>query len=146
MELIPIVGVLASSTMVVLIVYFVTRARQRRVEVQAEMQSRLIDKFGSAPEFVQFLHSDRGRQFVQGVGEAPAVIARERILSGLTRAIVLTCLGLAFLGLTFFYEENFAVPAAVIFSLGLGYLLSTLLSYKLSAKLTPSSESTIDRG
>lgn len=136
MEMIPIIGILASSAMVVLVVFFVTRARQRRVEVQTEMQSKLIDRFGAAPELIEFLHSPAGRQFVAGVQTAPAILTRERVLGGMTRAIVLTCLGGAFLFLTFLYDDGFAVPAAILLSLGIGYLISTILSYKLSGKFT----------
>ena len=132
---IPIVGTLASSAMVVLVVYFVTRGRQRRVEAQVEMQTKLIDRFGSAPELVNFLHSPAGRQFVSGVQTAPEVLTRERILSGFTRAMVLSTLGLAFLGLTFFYDKDWAVPASIVFALGIGYFLATLISYKLTAKV-----------
>lgn len=135
MELIPILGILSSSTMVVLIVYFVSRGRQRKAEVQAEVQAKLIDRFGSAPELIEFLQSPAGRQFVSGVQSAPAVYARERILSGFTRAIVLSMLGAAFLGLTFFYDEDFAVPAAILFSLGVGYLIATFVSYRLSSHM-----------
>ncbi len=135
MDMIPIIGVLSSSAMVVLIVYFVTRARARRTEVQAEVQTRLIDRFGSAPELIEFLQSPAGRQFVHGVQSAPAILTRERILSGFTRSIVLTMLGVAFLGLTFFYDDDFAVPAAIVFSLGLGYVIATFVSWRLSRNL-----------
>jgi hypothetical protein len=135
MDMIPIVGILSSSAMVVFVVYFVTRSRQRRVEVQVEMQSRLIDRFGSAPELVQFLHSPAGQHFVSGVNGAPGVLMRERLMSGFTRAIVLTALGCAFLFLTFYSDDEFAVPAAITFFLGIGFLIATFVSYKLSAKL-----------
>lgn len=135
MELIPIFGILSSSAMVVLIVYFVSRAKARRAEVQAEVQTRLIDRFGSAPELIDFLQSPAGRQFVSGVQSAPALLARERILSGFSRAIVLSMLGAAFVALTFFYDDDFAVPAAILFSLGLGYLLATFVSWRLSRHL-----------
>jgi hypothetical protein len=131
---IPIIGTVSSTVMVIFVVYFVTKARQRRVEAQVQMQSRLIDRFGTAPELIEFLHSPAGREFVTGVQSAPAALTRDRILSGFTRAIVLTMLGSAFLLLTFMYERDFAVPAAILFSLGIGYLLATLVSYKLSAK------------
>lgn len=131
---IPIIGIISSSAMVILVVWLVTRSRQRKVEVQVEMQSKLIDRFGSAPELVQFLHSPAGRQFVSGVQIAPAILTRERILSGFTRSIVLTALGSAFLFLTFMYDRDFAVPAAILFSLGIGYLLATVVSYRLSGK------------
>lgn len=132
---IPIIAILSSSTMVILVVFFVTRGRQRRLEAQVEMQTKLIDRFGSAPELVSFLHSPAGRQFVTGVQSAPEVLTRERILSGFTRAVVLSMLGLAFLFLTFLYDEDWAVPASIVFALGIGYFLATLISYKLSGKL-----------
>ncbi|HET8797721.1 MAG TPA: hypothetical protein VFO89_08540 [Thermoanaerobaculia bacterium] len=135
MEMIPIIAILSTSAMVVLVVYFVTRGRQRRVELQTEMQSRLIDRFGTAPELIEFLHSPAGRQFVQGVQSAPGALARERILSGFTRAIVLLSVGTAFLVLQLTVDNDFAVPAAILTSLGIGYLIATVVSYKLSGKL-----------
>lgn len=132
---IPVIGMLTSTAMVVLIVFLVAKSRQRRAELQAEVQTRLIDRFGSAPELIEFLQSPAGQQFVNGVQSAPALMARERIMSGFTRAIVLSMLGAAFLGLTFFYDEHFAVPAAILFSLGIGYLLATVVSYRLSANM-----------
>lgn len=135
MELIPILGILSSSATVVLIVYFVSRSRARRAEVQAEVQSRLIDRFGSAPELIDFLQSPAGRQFVSGVQSSTALLTRERILSGFSRAIILSMLGAAFLGLTFFYDDDFAIPASILFSLGVGYLIATFVSYRLSRHL-----------
>jgi hypothetical protein len=135
MDLIPIFGILCSSVMVVLVVWLVTHARQRKAEVQVEMQSKLIDRFGSAADLVQFLHSPAGTQFVTGVQIAPAVLTRERILTGFSRGIILTMLGIAFLFLTFWYEHDCALPAAILLSLGVGYLLATLVSYKLSTKM-----------
>ena len=135
MELIPVIAILSSFTAAVLIVYFVSRARQRRLELHAEVQSKLIDRFGSAPELVQFLQSPAGRHFVSGVNSAPAILSRERILNGISRSIITTMLGAAFLALTFFYDDDFAVPAAILFSVGLGYLIATVVSYRLTSRI-----------
>jgi len=133
---IPIIGILSSSAMVVLVVYFVTRSRQRRVESQVEMQGRMIDRFGTAPELISFLQSPAGRQFVAGVQTAPAVLTRERILSGFTRSIVLIALGAAFLFLTYFeHDRDFAIPASILFFLGVGYFIATMVTYKLSGRM-----------
>ena len=134
MEIIPITAILSSFSAAVLIVYFVSSARQRRAELQAQVQSKLIDRFGSTPEMIEFLKSDEGRQFVTGMQSAPALLTRERILSGITRAIVLTALGVAFLMLTFMVDDDFAVPAAIVFSIGIGYLAATIVSYKLAGR------------
>lgn len=135
MDMIPIVGIVASSVMTVLVVYFVSQARTRRVEVQTEMQSKLIDRFGTAPELIEFLHSPAGRSFVTGVQTAPGLLLRERLLTGFSRSIILTALGAAFLFLTFWLDDAFAVPASILFSLGVGYLIATFVSYKLSSRM-----------
>ncbi|HUP60033.1 MAG TPA: hypothetical protein VNA69_06400 [Thermoanaerobaculia bacterium] len=137
---IPIVAIISSFTAAIAIVYLITHGRQRRVELQTEMQTKLIERFGSAPEMVSFLQSPAGRDFVTGVQLAPAAIARDRILGGFTRAIVLTALGTAFLFLTLFSDDDFVVPAAILLSLGIGYLIATFVSYKLSASLTARAE------
>jgi hypothetical protein len=131
----PIIGTIATGVTVVLVVYFVTRGRQRRVEAQVQMQAKLIDRFGSAPELVDFLHSPAGRQFITGVQTAPEVLTRERIMSGFTRAVVLSSLGLAFMLLAAIDNRDWSVPGAIVLSLGVGYFLATFISYKLSAKV-----------
>jgi len=139
-ELIPIFGILSSTVMVIAVVWLVTSARSRRMQAQVEMQSRLIDRFGSAPELIEFLHSPAGQQFVTGVQSAPAMLTRERIMNGFSRSIVLTALGTGFLFLTFMYDDSFAVPAAILFFLGVGYLIATLVAWKLAKALTPNAE------
>lgn len=133
--LIPIIGILTSSAMVVWIVALVTKSRQRRVEAQAQMQTKLIERFGSAPELVQFLHSPAGQHFVNGVNSAPTLFARERIMSGFTRAIIMTALGLAFVFLAAFQDDSgWIIPAAIVFSLGVGYLIATFVTYRFAAR------------
>lgn len=134
---IPIIGIICSMGASVLIVYFVARARQRRVEVQAEMQTRLIERFSNAQEMVTFLQSPAGKEFVTGVSVASGHLARERVLGGFTRAIVLTFLGLAFMVLAFWFrDDGWMIPAAIVLALGIGFLLATFVSYRLTAKMS----------
>jgi peptidoglycan/LPS O-acetylase OafA/YrhL len=136
MEMIPIIGILSSSAMVVLIVWLVTNSRQKRVEAQVQMQAKLIERFGSSPELIDFLQSPAGRQFVAGVQGAPVALTRERIMSGFTRAIIMTALGLAFVFIAFFdRDEDWIIPASIVFSLGIGYLIATFVTYRFSKSL-----------
>jgi hypothetical protein len=48
---------------------------------------------------------------------------------------VLISLGAAFLYLNLTWEDDFAIPAAILLFLGIGYLIATFVSYKLSEKL-----------
>src|ERR1051326_4621437 len=136
MEMIPGVAILSSFGAAVLIMYFITRTRQRRAELQAEMQSKLIDRFGSAPEMITFLQSDAGRDFVAGVQSAPETLLRDRIIGSFTRSIILTSFGGGFVFLAFWADDAFAIPAALLFSLGIGYFIATIVSWKLSTSLT----------
>ena len=135
-EWIPIVGIVVSSAMVIWVVALVTGARTRRVEAQVQMQSKLIERFGTAPELVEFLHSPAGRQFVAGVQSAPAALSRERIMSGFTRAIIMTALGGGFIALAIIEDNgDWFIPATIVFSLGVGYLIATFVSWRFSKSL-----------
>lgn len=111
------------------------RARQRRAEMQVEVQTKLIDRFGSAPELIDFLQSSAGRQFVDGFRSLPQHAAREKILSGLRRGIITTLIGVAFLiifAIDVRENRDCIYPATLILALGIGFFVSTWISMKLS--------------
>ena len=132
--LIPLLGMSLTTVAVVVIVALVTRARQRRVEIQAELQGKLIDKFGSTTELVEFLQSPAGKSFVTGVQTTNKVIVRDRVLAGYSRAIILSFLGAAFCAMWIITGEvGLAWPGVLILSLGLGYLVATMTTARLSS-------------
>src|SRR5438874_10188897 len=117
---IPIISIIGTSATVVFIVWLVTRARQRRAELRSEVQMKLIDKFGSSAEFVKFLESPSGQQFL----EQPKRQTRERALGGLTGALICTFIGLAFLGCALIYgDPGFYVPAFILTRIGIAPFL-----------------------
>lgn len=134
-EIIPLVGMIGGMSMAIIVVWIISRSRLRRLELQAEVQAKLIDRFSSAPELIQFLQSPTGREFVNGVQSVPAILSRERVATGVGRAIILTFLGLGFLAMAFvFAEDGLVVPAVIFISLGIGYLVATWASHRISAR------------
>src|SRR5438309_3374423 len=117
---------LSSLGMGIAIVWLIARARQRRNELRAEVQMKLIEKFGSSTEFVHFLESQAGRDFLH----QPMMDARRRVISGISAGTVLGCLGLGFLVLGF-GDDGFFVPAFILIALGAGFIVSATLSMKL---------------
>lgn len=118
------------------VVLIVARARQRRQELQADVQSKLIEKFGSARELTEFLHSQAGREFVSGVQTGSRVVAGERVLGGIRRAIILSFAGLACLALWGVTGDlGWVFPGFILLALGIGYLVAAMVSMKLSAQL-----------
>ena len=131
--LIPLLGMLLSFGAVIAIVLIVTRSRQRRIEIQADLQAKLIDKFGSSTELVTFLQSPAGKQFVNGVQTGNTVMMRDRIASGFSRAIILSFLGAAFIVLWLITDtRGLAWPGVLLLALGAGYLVATWATTRMS--------------
>jgi hypothetical protein len=128
---IPIISIVGSFGMVIAIVWLITRARQRSAQYRAEVQMKMLDRFGTGTEFAQFLQSPAGRQFM----EQPRRNARERILWGIRSGIVLIFLGIAFFfGYFTDHDPGWTVPGLILSGLGLGFLVSSVVSWKLAQK------------
>lgn len=132
--LVPVIAVGGFYLMVAWIVWTVTRSRQSRAAMRAEVQTRMLDRFSTAPEFVSFLQSEQGKTFVSQFEEAPRSHARDRILGGVTRSIVLTLLGLGFLAicLTEARDEGFIIAGCILLALGVGYSIATFVTFRMS--------------
>ncbi len=123
--IIPLLGMLMTFVIVGVIVLTISRARQRRLEIQAEMQSKLIDKFGSTGELASFLQSEVGRQFVHGVQTAGVRNVHDRASTAVRVGIVFAALGIGFLALwPITNTRGMAVPGVFLLVLGLAYLAS----------------------
>lgn len=129
--LIPILGMLLGFGMVIVLIMVLTRSRQRRLELQSELQGKLIERFGSTPDLINFLQSPAGREFVMGVQQGPLKYTRERIISGFRRSIVLSALGAALTLLTL-VDHDFLPFGVIVLFLGLGYFAATMVSMKLA--------------
>ena len=136
-ELVPLFGIVFSTLTTLAIVWVVGRTRQKRYEVQAQVQTKLIERFGSAPELIEFLQSPSGREFISGVQSAPALLTRERVITGVSRSIMMVFIGLTFVGMYLVSEDDvrvLLVPAAIFIFLGLGFLVASAVSYQLSRR------------
>ena len=134
-ETMPMVVSVAFFAMVAIIVSNGARSRQRIARMQVEIQSKMIERFGSAPEFVGFLQSDSGRQFMQSLGAVPKARASNNILLSVRRAVVLSFLGVGFLVICIspeYRNEGFFIAGCILLGLGVGYGVSAVLSVKLS--------------
>jgi len=103
---------------------------------KSKLQSKVVEKFSSAQEFNDFLQSKEGDKFLNFLkfnGRAP----REKILSSLSRGVILSAFGLSLIVIGQIFAEEmkyFNAFGIVIIALGVGFLVSTFISYKLSKK------------
>ncbi len=131
--LIPLLSTLMSFVIIGVIAVLVSRARLRRLELQADVQSKLIEKFGTSTELLAFLQSETGRQFVNGVQKGNTALMRDRIASGFSRAIILSFLGAAFIVLWLIMDNRgLAWPGVLLLALGAGYLVATWATTRMS--------------
>ncbi|MGO4882955.1 MAG: hypothetical protein ACLP59_19365 [Bryobacteraceae bacterium] len=111
--------------------------RKRRTAAQSELHGRLLDKFGSAQDLVAFLQTPAGAQFVEGISsdrEEPS----SAILRATHRGIILVIVAAGCLGLTRVYgwqDNPLLVIGVVLLCLGIGFLISAVVSHKLSKSL-----------
>ena len=130
---IPILISLGFFAMVVWIVWLSVSSKNRRALAQAEVQTKLIERFGTSKEFVEFLQSPAGQRFVSGVEMNTALYARDRIIRGFGTGIVISLLGLGFLAIWLAdHNGGFIYPGFILLGLGLGFFLSAVVSLKLS--------------
>jgi len=129
---IPIVAVGGSFIMVVAVVYLVMRAKERSARYRADVQMKMIDRFGSAGEFTQFLESPAGQQFLQ----QPRRQTRDRAIGNITGALICTFIGLAFIACALiFRDEGFFVPGFILLAIGIALFISSAISWRLNKQL-----------
>jgi ABC-type multidrug transport system fused ATPase/permease subunit len=133
--IIALVSMIGFYVMIAIIVTSMSRAKQRRAELLADVQNKLIDRFGSSTELAQFLGSDEGRRLMTGMEQAPKAATGNRILAGVRRSIVLSFVGAAFLLLCIPRDTRsgfLLICGGILFALGAGYFVATLVSVRLS--------------
>jgi hypothetical protein len=132
-EWVAIVGIIFSNITFIAMLVVWASLRRRRIDAQKEVQSKLIERFGSSAELVEFLKTPTGRDFVSGVQKGTFREASERSLAGIRKAVVLSFLGLGLLAVYGVSDAEWVSWFALIFlALGLGYLAAAFLSMRLT--------------
>jgi hypothetical protein len=110
--------------------------RRQQLRLSAELQTRLLERIGSAREFGEFLGTERGARFLDAIS-TDRNAAQTGILRVLQSGIVSLVMGLAIFVLARGrpYEEGLLIVATVSAALGAGLLLAAALSYLLSKRM-----------
>src|SRR5690242_590172 len=114
---------------------FSTIRRYKTAKLQAGLQTKLLEKFGSGQELLAYVQSDAGKGFLECLATEQRTTPYGRILGAAQASVILVLLGLAFLSLRSRVagaEDGFLVFGTIILSLGAGFGLAAVLSYFLS--------------
>jgi hypothetical protein len=135
----PLVASVGFFALVAWIVFVFVDGKRRReqLKVTAEFNAKILEKMGSTAEFGAFLETEGGKRFMQTLTvEGPS--AKTRLLGSTQTGIVCTSIGIALLslgGIFYYLRDGLWVMGGIITACGIGFLVSTVASYRLSKTL-----------
>lgn len=137
MEAILVPFVMFGSIAVTIIWLSSLSNRRREVEArsQAEVHNRLIEKFGTSKEFVDFMQTDGGKVFLRPLPVTNPAAPYRKILASISAGVILTMFGIALLVLHavgFDHDEEMLGGGIIILMIGIGFLVAAAISYRLS--------------
>jgi hypothetical protein len=136
-DLIPFGAFAMVSWIFYLVVDGLRRWHQQRT--LGQFQAKLLDKIGTVNELGEFLGTDAGGRFLKGMTSEATSGPQARILRAVQSGVVLTALGIGLYAYGWFtptipHDAINAINAVatILFALGVGFLASAGLSYRLS--------------
>jgi hypothetical protein len=111
----------------------------RKIKHKNQLQNKIIDKLNTVPELNEFLQTDGGNRFLNFL-TIESYSPKEKLLSSITKGIILIMLGVAFFSLDPLFPtvtedaRVFSALGLISSALGIGFLVSSFISYLLSKK------------
>jgi uncharacterized membrane protein YkgB len=113
---------------------FSTIRRFKIAKLQADVQNRLIEKFGTTQDLLAYVQTDAGKQLLESLS-VERTSPFSRIIGAVQAGIIMFLFGLALLflrGRVSGAAEGFLVFGTVFVTLGVGFAISAAASYSLS--------------
>lgn len=115
------------------------RRRADGLRARTDLLNRVLDKFGSSRDFIEFSDSPDGKRLLESLGSEENGVGA-RILSAVQRGVVLTVVGIGVLLLSLAVvaaamQEFLRIFGGVLVALGLGYLGSSALSFRIARSM-----------
>lgn len=137
----PMIVGIAFIYMVGAVVTGVLESRHRALAIRSrtDLLNRILDKFGSSRDFIELSESPAGKRLLEELGSEPNGVGA-KILTAVQRGVVLTVVGVGVLILSLTISENaveefIRIGGVVLLALGLGYLGSSAISYRMAKSI-----------
>jgi len=111
----------------------------RKLKHKNQLQNKIIDKLNSVPELNEFLQTEGGSRFLNFL-TIESFSPKEKLLSSISKGIILFMLGAAFFCIDPLFStitedaRIFTALAFIFCTLGIGFLVSSFISYLISKK------------
>jgi ABC-type multidrug transport system fused ATPase/permease subunit len=136
-----LIGVTISICLTQTVIFIVRTLKQRASQKSKyDLYSRLIDKFGNAPEFIAYVQSEEGRRFLEeDMTPEKASSPFNKILVSIQIGVILTLFGTGLLTLSNIWDNSLGGDLFIVLTvigtvglmIGIGFLITAGISYKL---------------
>ena len=133
-EDIIIVPVILSAFSFMFWTLFSTIRRFKIAKLQADVQARLLEKFGTSQDLLAYVQTDAGKQLLDSL-TVERTSPYWRIIGAIQAGIIMFLFGGALLflrGRVSGAQEGFLVFGTIFVTLGIGFAISAGVSYSLS--------------
>jgi hypothetical protein len=132
-DTLPVIVVFSTISWVAWLLFSSIR-RYKIARLQADIQSRLVQRFDSPDALLGYVQSDAGSQFIKSMDMERGITPYSQILKGVQAGIVFIFFGAGLLRL---HAWNIGDEGALVFgtlalALGLGFGVAAAVSYFLS--------------
>jgi hypothetical protein len=121
------------------IVWIVANTSRQRAHIKAtaDFNAGILNRISSLKDFSEFVQTEQGAKFMDSLAaERASSGPRDRVLRTAQVGIIVTTLGLGLLFVAWHLRSDDAMfTAGITLSLGLGFLLSSGVSYWLAGSL-----------
>jgi len=133
-DVVALVVIPSLCLMIGWLAWMLTRTNHLKARAHIELQKQLLHKLNSAQEVVELMRTEEGRALLESLALAQPT-SREQILGSIQKGVILTAAGLGALSLRLFIPTGFGlfiVIGVFVGAVGLGFLVSSAVAYKLS--------------
>jgi len=118
-----------------LVAWLLYRRSQARMRTRMEFHQQVLAKFTTGEQFANFLNTKGSQQLLEGMWGGQ-VNFKERLLKHVRLGAIFGVLGLGLLALAIFTsDDGYGFLAVLCLGLGIGFLVSARVSYRLSEKM-----------
>jgi hypothetical protein len=110
--------------------------QRAHLRAQTEFHNKMMEKFSSVEQFTAYLQSDAGRSFFDNLSNEPST-PLNKILGSIQKGTILTLVGfgIILIGNIFNFADasgTLFVLGTILLMIGLGFLISSFVSYRLA--------------
>lgn len=123
------------------VIWSFIKGRQAKFAIQAQMQiqQKMLERFGSSSELVEFIRTPEGGRYLEQFTESPVSSPMERTLSSVRTGIIVAFISAGLITVGALLGDSFNENGPMVFGLlggflGAGFLIAAYASHQLAKR------------